>query len=200
MLDPNNFSAILALLQTHGYWILLLLMIIEGPIITYVAAFAAALGIFNIYWVFILSILGNSIPDKILYFIGRMIRTERVERFVEVFGLNPRRIKTMERHLTDHLGKTLIFSKLVPPLPVPAVLLSGFIKVDFKRFFIITTVFDIIASILFVAAGYFSGLTADNALRYFRLESIILPILAITTVLLYYLIKWTYKKLSRYFK
>ena len=200
MLEANSLSEILLELQNHGYWVLLLLLIIDGPIITYVAAFASALGIFNVYWVFLLSLLGNALPDKLLYLIGRSFRTRKIEKFVEFFGVNKRKIKALERHLTKHLTKTLIFTKLVPPLPVPAMLLSGFIKVNFRKFFIITTIFDVVVSLAFSVLGYSSGYMTDSALKYLKLQSFLLPIAAVITVILYHLIRWLYNKLAVYFK
>jgi membrane-associated protein len=200
MLPATNFQSIFNFLQNHGYFILLLLMIIEGPIITYVAAFASALDIFSIYWIFILSILGNSIPDKLIYFLGRLGRTKSIEHFVEYFGLNSKKIKILEKHLKEHLTKTLIFSKIVPPFPIPAMLLSGFIKADFKKFFIVTTIFDIVSSIIFAVTGYLSGFMANSTLKYFKIEAYGLPIFTIIAFLAYYLIKWAYKKIAKYFK
>ena len=51
--------AILGYIKTIGYPLMLLIMIVEGPIATLLAAFAASLGFFNIYLVFILSMLGT---------------------------------------------------------------------------------------------------------------------------------------------
>jgi len=69
----NNLD-ILSLIQIHGYWIMFVLMFIEGPITAYVAAFAASLGYFNVWAVLSLFVFGNQIPDTILFFIGRGLR------------------------------------------------------------------------------------------------------------------------------
>lgn len=200
MIDVNNLPILLEFLQVHGYWIILLLMIVEGPIISYVAAFAASLGIFNVYWILILSVLGNSIPDKIFYLIGRYGRGPTIERIAGYFGLSKKRIEIIENHLKEHLGKTLIFVKIVPPLPMPGMLLAGFVRANFKKFMYITTIFDIIVSVILVLAGYYSGFLIGNALEYFKLQSLVLPILVIALFVLYYAIGWIYKKIAKYFK
>jgi len=199
MIDQTSFSAILTLLQDHGYAIILLLMIIDGPIVAYAAAFAAALGFFNIYVILILSVLGNLIPDIILYSIGRSMRTKNITKVLNFLGLTNKKIEIIEGKLKRNLKKTLIFSKLVPPLPVPAMMLSGFVKVNFKRFFLITTIFNIFASIIFVASGYYSGFATNNTLEYFKLQEILLPLLIILVVIIYFFIKWLYKKMAKYF-
>lgn len=45
-------------------------MVVEGPIVTSIAAFAASLGYLDIYMILIISLLGNLIPDILLFFIG----------------------------------------------------------------------------------------------------------------------------------
>ena len=57
-------------LSHYGYWMMLPLMIIEGPIITIIASMLAKLGAFNIFIVFILSVAGDMIGDIILYYLG----------------------------------------------------------------------------------------------------------------------------------
>ncbi len=58
------------LLTFWGYPIMLLLMTLEGPIVTMVAAFLSSMGYFNIFAVFGLSVLGDVLGDIVLYFIG----------------------------------------------------------------------------------------------------------------------------------
>lgn len=179
---------------------MLLLMVVEGPIITYIASFAAASGIFNIYIVFLLSVIGNTVPDKIFYFIGKFLRGDTVERFLAYFGMHKKLIKSLENQLEKHLGKAIISAKLTPILPVPAMLLAGFMKVDFRKFFIISTLFDIIASIVFVMAGYYMGWATDITLKYLRLEVIFVPILILAAILFYYLSKFAYLKVAMRFR
>ncbi len=46
---PTSFSSALSFALSHGYVLIFLIMIIEGPFITTAAAFAASLGYFNIF-------------------------------------------------------------------------------------------------------------------------------------------------------
>ncbi|MBP7708153.1 VTT domain-containing protein [Candidatus Pacearchaeota archaeon] len=200
MLDLTNLSASLSQIQNQSYLVILVLMIVEGPIVTFLASLAASIGVFNIYWILVLSILGNSIPDKLFYLIGRYSRKKTENRFLNFFNLDSKKVKTFEKHLENNLVKALIFSKFVPPFPIPGMFLAGFTKTNFKRFFIITTAFDILISIIFVITGYFSGVFATEALRYFELESIFLPIIVVIVILIFPLTKWAYRKISLYLK
>ena len=58
------------LLPYWGYPTMLLLMTLEGPIVTIIAAFLASMGYFNVFAVFGLSVLGDVLGDIVLYFIG----------------------------------------------------------------------------------------------------------------------------------
>ncbi|MCX6707397.1 MAG: glycosyltransferase, partial [Candidatus Woesearchaeota archaeon] len=190
LFSPEGISA---LVQTHGYILLLVLMLIEGPITTYTAAFAASLGLFNIYLVFILSILGNVIPDTILFFIGRLTRTSFVESILETFGMNRSRIKKMEIGLKKHIGKSITLFKLTPGLAIPGLIIAGFTKVSFKRFFIVMLLFNMSSAIMFTLLGFYSGIAASTIFKYFKIGDYIL--LAMIPLIIF--IYWIYKKFLR---
>jgi uncharacterized membrane protein YhdT len=48
--------------------------------------------------------------------------------------------------------------------------------------------------------GYYSGLATDTTLRYFKLEIIILPVFVVLFIVVYYLIKFVYSKISSLLK
>jgi len=54
-------------LKHYGYWVMLPLMIVEGPVVTLFAAIMASLGAFNVWIVLVFSILGDLIGDAIFY-------------------------------------------------------------------------------------------------------------------------------------
>jgi len=110
-------------------------MLIEGPIATYVAAFAASAGLLNIYIIFILAVFGNLIPDCFFFFVGRHSRVKAVESFLESFWINKSRIKKIEKGLHKHIKKSIVVLKLTPGLGIPGILLAGFTKVPFRKFF-----------------------------------------------------------------
>ncbi len=66
-LDPD----IIASIQTGGYIIMLGLMIVEWPFVTFAWAFLASLWVFDIWIVFLLGWLGDILGDLLFYSIGR---------------------------------------------------------------------------------------------------------------------------------
>ena len=183
----TSLSAALVFAQNSNYLIIFLLMIFEGPIATAAAAFASSMGILNIYIIIILSLLGNLIPDTILFFIGRYSREKTLEKFIKYFGLTENRIKKFEAGFHKHFGKTMTFMKLVPPFPVPGLLFAGFSKVSIKKFFMVDITFNFISTLIAVFLGFYIGLASSKLFDYFDMGKYFL-ILIIPIALLIYLI------------
>lgn len=190
-------GGLIPFIEIHGYIVLFLIMIFEGPIITYIGAFLASQGVFNIYTILLLSIFGYVIPDTVLFFLGRYSRTKTLERIANFFGLNEKRMEKIERGFSKHAGKSIVSLKLIPGLSVPGIMLAGFSKVSFKRFFIISTILNVIFGVIFTLLGFYSGIAVETILRYLRLEKIILIILAFLIIILYLIIKYFNKLVKR---
>lgn len=197
MIGPINSATILTTLQIHGYFILFFLMFLEGPLITYAASFLASQGVFNIYIILLLSIFGNLIPDIIFFLSGKYSRTKTMEKVSNFFGLNQSRIEKIENGFSNHAGKSIIFFKLIPGFAVPGLMLAGFSKVPFKKFFIISVLFNVFSAILFGFLGFYSGITISSLLKYLKLEKYILIVLTISVVIIYFIIRYFQKKLNK---
>jgi len=187
-----DMQSILSLIQSQSYLLIFILMIVEGPVTTAAASFVASLGFLNVYIIFILSFLGNFVPDFLLYYIGRFSRGEKVERYLEKFGLNKSKIKRFDSGFKKHAGKTLVFVKLTPLLPVPGLIIAGFTKVPVKRFFFIDATFNFISAIIATLIGFYFGLAANIIFKFFKIGEYTL-LLIIPLILIFYLM---YKKFS----
>lgn len=198
MVDLSTAAGILAFIQTQGYIIIFLIMVLEGAIITYVAAFLASLGYFNIYAILLLSIFGNLIPDIFLFFLGKYSRTNTVEKISKFFGFNHERIEKIERGFSNHAGKIIVSCKLIPGFAIPGLVLAGFSKVPFKKFFIISTTFNVSASVVLTLLGFYSGIAVESMLKYLKLESFALVVLGLLTIAIYFLIRFFKKGLGNY--
>lgn len=200
----GGLTDILDILSSQGlflaYVVLFLLKCFEGPVVSYFAAFAASLGYFNIWIIFILSVLGGVIPDTLLFLLGSSLRGKKVERFVSYFGLSEKRIKWLEENIHKHSIKTIFVVKHVPPLPVPGILLFGFMKMDFLKFFIVSTILNVFGSILFVVLGYYSGIFTANILEYLKLGNFLVPVLVLFIIAVYFLSKYFYRHLADFLK
>lgn len=172
-------------------------MFLEGPIITYIASIAAGLGLFNIFFIFGLSVLGNTIPDIIYYWLGRKSRTRIVEKFIAFFGINKKRVNIIEKHLKKHAIKTIITIKLTPIMPGLGLFLAGFVRIPFKKFIITGITCDIICSFIFCILGFYSGIAIDKVSRFLKLSEIIIPAFVILVIIFFVVLKFMSKKLEK---
>jgi membrane-associated protein len=193
--NTTNPSGLLAFLQTNGYTIMLILMILEGPIVTYVAAFAASLGVFNIYYILVLSLLGNFIGDLGAFLIGRIGKRYSVEKYVSKL-ISEKRMEKIKDYLKNHTGKTLAVIKLTPPLPVPGLMLAGASGVSFKKFFIYSSIVSVIYSISMVLLGFYSGFAFNTISKYVKYIEFIIGGSILLAIGIYLLFRYLSKQIS----
>ncbi|PLX20842.1 hypothetical protein C0584_03595 [Candidatus Parcubacteria bacterium] len=144
-------------LQQHGYWIMLPLMIIEGPIVTVVAAMLSSLGAFNIYVVFVLSIMGDVVGDVIFYFLGYIFGLRFVKNFGKYIGVTEKLVDQMEKYFIRHGGKTIFAVKATTGLCWATFTAAGIIKMRFYKFIKYSLLGGFVWSGFLVAMGYFYG-------------------------------------------
>ena len=191
MLDFTNFQQVFTWVIAHGYFLVFLIMCVEGPITTAAAGFAAALGYFDPWVVLIISVLGDLIPDSIYYFIGYSGRFSIVEKFGFRLGLTQARIDGLEKKLKAHLGKTMVALKLTPVIPTFGFMLVGYLKLSFMKFTKFSALVTIPKSIIFLVIGYFFG-RLYNIDQYVHYAEIFFPLTVLVIAGLYF----GYKKAS----
>jgi len=189
-------SSLLTFLQGNGYILLFILLIIEGPIITYVAAFAASLGIFNIYHVLILSLLGNLIGDLIVFLIGRLGKKVVIEKYVKSL-IKEERIERIKQYLKDNTGKTIAVIKLTPLLPVPGLILVGASDVPLRKFFFYSSIVTFAYSISMTLLGFYSGIAFNTISKYIQYIEFIIGGAVLLVIGAYFLIKYLSKKILK---
>jgi len=187
-----SFSSALAWVKSAGYFFMFVAMVIEGPIITSAAAFAAALGYFNIWLVFLLAIAGDLVGDYIYYGIGYYGRVQFVEKYGHKVGLTKARLKHMERLIKNHPKKTLTAIKLAPLLPAPGLMMIGASRMSVRRYTWLTFLVALPKALLFVALGYYFGAAYDRFAAIFQNGEYFILAAVVLTVVAFY----GYKKLS----
>ena len=187
-----SFSGALEWVKSAGYFLMFIAMVIEGPVITSAAAFATALGYFNIFVVILLSIAGDLVGDYIYYGIGYYGRVRFVEKYGHKIGLTQARLKHMEHLINTHPKKTLTAIKLAPLLPAPGLMMIGASRMPLKRYTWLTFLVALPKTLLFFALGYYFGAAYDRFSAVFQNgEYFILAAVAVTVIVFY-----GYKQLS----
>jgi membrane-associated protein len=144
-------------LKHYGYFAMLPLMIIEGPVATIISAMLASLGAFFWPWVLVLSIAGDMIGDIILYGLGFKYGMKFVNGFGKYMGITESLVKRMEKYFEKHGGKTIFAVKSTTGLCWATFTAAGIVKMDFKRFVKYSFLGGVVWSGFLVAMGYFYG-------------------------------------------
>jgi membrane protein DedA with SNARE-associated domain len=153
----------------NGYTLLFVGMILEGPVVTAAASFAAALGFLNIFLVFIFSVLGNFIPDLVFYSIGYWGRERFADKYGHYFGLTPQKLEKAERFIQKHSGKSLITIKLVPFLASPGLIVAGITRMNIKKFVAWSLVVTLPSSLVYLLIGYYFGAAYVKIIHYLNI-------------------------------
>lgn len=150
-------SELIQFLIANGYWIMFLLMIVEGPIVTMAAAFLASLGFFSWPLVFLVSICGDLTGDVLWYSIGRKWGTAFVNGPGRFIGMKPSLIKKMDRYFDTYGGRTIFLVKSTTGLCLVTFVAAGIARMDMKKFLSYSLLGGIVWSGTLTIAGYFFG-------------------------------------------
>jgi len=191
-----SFSMVLPWVLANGYLMIFAAIIIGGPIFISAAAFAAALGYLNVYYIFSLSFFGEIMVDIVFYFIGYISRVGIVEKFGYHFGLIDSKILKLEKLLFKHTWKALFIIKYSPVISIPGFVIAGAAKLNFKKFFYILFALSLPKAIFFTIIGYFFGQAYDSLSGYFYYGQYFIIVVIILFIVINYLFSRFFKKIS----
>ncbi|MBI4085888.1 MAG: DedA family protein [Candidatus Liptonbacteria bacterium] len=194
-MDTNAFQASVQWVIANGYPLLFAAMLIEGPAVTAAGAFVAALGYMDVYIVFLLSVLGNLIPDVIFYLVGLWGHKGLAEKYASRVGLTKERIHRLEGLSHNHAGKMLTIIKVIPFLAVPGLILAGAVRMPLKKYVVWSLVITVPTSLFFLIVGYYFGAAYATIRGYLDYGGYAAFVLLVLFAAVYY----GYKKISRKF-
>ena len=173
-------------LSHYGYLAVFLLSMVEGPIVTIVAAFLAAQGLLALPAVYGIVVLGDLIGDVGYYGIGRW-SFGPLQRFLKARRPKlSRRIEQIGARFRSRPGRILLFGKLTHSAGFAVLLAAGAARIRMDTFFIYCILGTLPKSALLVAAGYFFGeyyKTLEGPLRFAGVIVLALLIMIIAYVL-----------------
>ncbi|MEK7193550.1 MAG: DedA family protein [Patescibacteria group bacterium] len=199
-MPPQVIPASLEWISSYGYFVILLVMLLEGPIITVLAAFAASLGYLNIIIVYMLSFFGDWITDVFYYALGYWGRKKIIERYGYKVGITEGWLERIETVLKRHSAKSLAIIKLMPVIPTVGLIVAGAIRMPFKKFLITITAVILGTSTTYTVIGYFFGSAYQNILHTLNNGVLAFILLLIAGVFIYHLYKMMRTKLIEQFK
>ena len=148
---------LLQLIQSHGLWLLVPFAIIEGPIVTVIAAYIARMGYLNVYAVYVVCVISDLIGDAMYYGIGRLGPAFLPERWLRRLGMTEARQLTLGAHFATKGGRTLLFGKWTHSTGLPIMLASGMARMNFASYMWWNLLGTVPKTAVFVALGYFIG-------------------------------------------
>jgi len=193
----GSFDAFFQWAIHNGYFLIYIVMILEGPLITMAAAFAASLGVFNVSAILGLAVLGDITGDFIWFSLGYFSRKALMNKFDHFFGFSKEKMEKLKAFLERHPGKALIAIKLSPLLPVPGLIIAGSSHMSPKKFFLIISEIILPKSILFVIIGFFFGGIYDRIAKYINNGQIAVGIIVLLIIIVYFSFRKISKIISR---
>lgn len=194
-MDGDAFGASLEFVTAHGYFLVFLGMLVEGPIVTAAAAFAASLGYFSLPIIFGLSLLGDILADGLYYILGYLGRVNIVDRLFRRFGLSHERIVHIEELIHEHGVKTLLAIKLAPFIAAPGLMLVGAARFNLKKFASVALAVTVPRSLFFTGLGYYFG-SSYGAVEPYIDRVALIALAAIVAIFLYVAYEKISKKIS----
>ncbi|KKT72354.1 MAG: hypothetical protein UW66_C0005G0008 [Candidatus Moranbacteria bacterium GW2011_GWF1_44_4] len=156
------------ILSLWGYPTRLLLMTLEGPIVTIVAAFLSSLGYFNIFVVFGLSAAGDVLGDIVLYSIGYFGGQKilpRVESFLKISQSTSQKLR---KQFNENSGRIIFYVKSTTGLSYITFITAGTLKMRLSKFVKFSILGGLVWSSLLVIIGYFFGYAAEKISEYIK--------------------------------
>lgn len=137
------------------YFLLILLVILEGPSATLLGAAAASAGLMKPPLVFLSATIGNLTADSLWYSVGYLGKIDWLLRF-QRFGLRQHLIERLKRSMMKHATQILLIAKFTLSFMIPTLITAGLLKIPWRRWFPVLIIADTVWTGLLVSIGYYS--------------------------------------------
>ncbi|HBM59599.1 MAG TPA: hypothetical protein DD444_10450 [Citreicella sp.] len=152
-----GLETVTALIVKDGLAILAPIAMLEGPIVTVIAAWLASRGLLDIWSVAIVVIVADIVGDMLYYALGRWGLNRLPQPWLVKLGLNRVRLASLAGHFHEKGGRTLVFGKLTHTAGAPILVAAGLARMSLWRFFWVNLLATIPKSLFFVVLGYTLG-------------------------------------------
>ena len=171
-----------------GYWSYFLLAIVvavEGPITTLLGASAASAGFMRLGLVFLSAAIGNLTADSLWYTLGYVGKIEWVLRFGRRLGVRPDILERLEQGMRKHTTRILFIAKLTVSFVIPSLIAAGLVKAPWRKWFPAVFGGEMIWTGLLVLIGYYTTEAIKrwkNGFEYLALFSAIAFVIVVLVV------------------
>lgn len=155
-MDPH-LDAIVAFIIHYGYFVILPIAIIEGPIISVISGFLVAQGYFDGVLMYIVLIIGDLVGDLGYYALGRFGHRIARSRIGKKIGIKDHHLDKLTGHFTTHSGKTLLIGKFTHSLGLVILTGAGIAKMPVWKFLWYNFIGTLPKSLALILLGYYVG-------------------------------------------
>ena len=152
-----GLETVTALIAKNGLAIVAPIAVLEGPIVTVIAAWLASRGLVDVWSVAIVVILADLFGDVLFYALGRWGLHRLPLRWRYRMGLSRGRLAQVAGHFKDRGGRTLVFGKLTHSAGAAVLVAAGLARMPMLKFFWVNLLATIPKSLFFVVIGYAFG-------------------------------------------
>ncbi len=171
-----SLDTLLVLMQHYGYWLLFPIAVIEGPIITVIAALLAAQGYLNIFAVYGIVVVGDMVGDLLYYAPGRWGK-KYIVRWGHLFGVNHEQLAALEERFRTRGGRTVLFGKWTHSAGFLFLVAAGAAEMPILPFLWYNFIGTLPKSLVFTLLGYFIGYQYNLLNSYLERGSLVALIL-----------------------
>ena len=146
-----------SLLETYGYWAVLVGTFFEGETVLILAGLAAKLGYLRLTGVIMIAVLGSFAGDQFFFFLGRR---QRIPKFI-LRGGWPARINKAQGLLERHQTLLILGSRFLYGMRMAIPYAIGTSKIKAQKFILLNLASALIWSSLVAILGYLFGATME---------------------------------------
>ena len=147
----------MALIQAYGLWILAPFAILEGPIVTILAAYLAQRGFLPVIGVYLVCIGGDLVGDALLYALGRFGAGRLPARLTRWLGMTEARKLALSAHFNERGGRTILFGKWTHSAGAPILIAAGMAHMPFGSYLWFNLLGTVPKTLALVLIGYYFG-------------------------------------------
>ena len=162
---------------------------IPSEVILTFGGFLTTISSMNVWGVILSATAGSVAGALVLYYLGRLLNAERLERLFESklgrgLHLKKEDVHRAEGWFSRHGNKTVFFCRFIPLIRSLISVPAGAAKMEMGTFLLLTATGTAIWNIVLVFLGKFAGDTWGTIVKYFDVYSLIaVGALAVPTIL-----------------
>lgn len=170
-----ELETIRQIVQDHGLAVLFPVAILEGPIVTVIAAWLARQGLMNVIGVYLVCVVADLVGDAGMYWLGRRGVPPRLRRRL---GVSAARLTAMRKHFRENGPRTLVIGKITHSAGFAVLLAAGASRMPFWPFLWWNLIATLPKTALFLGIGWvFGGLSAQVDTWIFRVSMVLLALI-----------------------